>query len=120
MFRLIKSVGHAARGVRLALAEEPNFRIHLTAAVIAILLGVWLGLAAWEWVVIILVIALVFALETVNSIFERVIDLVKPSVNSYVKDMKDMMAGSVVVGAIAAIIIGLIIFGPKLLAVVTR
>lgn len=118
MKRLIKSVGHAWRGIRLALEEEPNFRIHLIAALIVLALGFWLGLADWEWVAIIIVIALVFALETVNSIFERVIDLVKPSVNSYVKDMKDMMAGSVVVGAIAAIIIGIIIFGPKLMEIV--
>lgn len=114
-WKFIGSLKNARRGVKLAFAEEPNLRIHSAVALIVILLGYFLQISKNEWFVLILTIALVICLEMVNSIFERAIDMIQPSVNSYVKDMKDMMAATVLVAAIAAVIIGLIIFVPKLL-----
>lgn len=116
-YKFIGSLKNAKRGVKLAFEEEPNLRIHTGAAIIVILFGYFLQVSKIEWFVLILVMALVICLEMVNSIFERVIDMVQPAVNSYVKDMKDMMAATVLVAAISAVIIGLIIFVPKLLSI---
>lgn len=114
-WKFIGSLKNAQRGVKLAFAEEPNLRIHSAAAAIVIVFGFILQVSKIEWFVLILVMALVICLEMVNSIFERAIDMIQPSVNSYVKDMKDMMAATVLVAALSSVIIGLIIFVPKLL-----
>lgn len=113
--KFINSLKNARHGVQLAFIEEPNLRIHSAIATVVVVLAYFLQVSKIEWFVLILVIALVICLEMVNSIFERTIDMIQPSINSYVKDMKDMMAASVLTAAIAAVIIGIIIFVPKLL-----
>jgi len=111
----MKSLTHARRGARLVLKEEPNMRIHFVIALLAVFVGLFVGLSVAEWALIAFAITLVFALEVVNSIFERVIDMVKPTVNEYVRDMKDMMAAAVLLAALASVVVGALIFFPKLL-----
>lgn len=114
MKRFSKSLGYALKGFKKAYDEEPNFRIHIIAGSSVLVVSAFLQLNRYEWIAIIVAITFVMALEIVNSIFERVIDMVKPSVNQYVKDMKDMMAASVLLVAVTAIIVGCIIFIPKI------
>jgi len=116
--KFLGSLKNARRGVKLAFAEEPNLRIHTAVALIVIVFGYFLQVSNTEWFVLILTMALVICLEMVNSIFERAIDMIQPSVNSYIKDIKDMMAATVLVAATASVIIGLIIFVPKLAKII--
>ena len=67
-----------------------------------------------EWIVLVFVIAMVLVLELVNSVLEKVVDLVEPKMHHYVQIVKDVFAGCVLVFAIASIIIGVLIFLPYL------
>jgi len=113
--RFIKSFQFALLGLKKVFLQEQNFRIHSGIALLVIILGLYLGLSVWEWIIIILLIALIFILEIINSIFERLLDLIKPRIHEYVGDIKDMTAAAVFVGAIIAVIIGVIIFLPHIL-----
>jgi diacylglycerol kinase len=85
---------------------------------IAILLGILLKISLTEWMMVILVIGLVITLEIVNSAIESLADYVSPGKHDLIKKVKDLSAGGVLVSAISAVIIGLIIFLPKLLVYV--
>jgi len=115
MKRFIKSFKHSLNGIKKAYREEPNFRIHVFFALIALIFSILFKISEIEWFFILIMITIVFVLEIINSIFERTIDMVKPKMNEYVRDMKDMMAASVLVAAITAIIIGTVIFLPKII-----
>lgn len=115
MRRVAKSVTHAFHGLVMAFREEMNIKIHVIISLVVIAAGIFYNISATQWLVLILTIVLVMSLEIINSILERVIDIIKPSVNQYVKEMKDMIAGSVLLAAIAAIVVGLIIFVPRIL-----
>jgi len=106
----------AGRGVATLLANEPNARIHLLASVAAIGLGLWLGLTALEWCWIALAIALVWVAEALNSALEALADAVHPERDPRIGRAKDLAAGAVLVAAIAAAVIGVLLFGPRLFA----
>lgn len=109
--RLTRSFRHAANGLKYAL-REPNFMIEITTAMIAILLAVFFCLQRWEWAALMLVILLVLMLEIINTVFERMIDIMVPRTHPYAKIVKDMMAGAVLLACFGAVIVGLIIFCP--------
>ena len=93
--------------------REQNFRFHLLSAVIVIIAGLFTGLSILEWIVIILVIALVIGAEMLNTAIERVVDLVSPDYHPLAKQAKDIAAASVLVFAACSVIIGMLIFLPK-------
>jgi diacylglycerol kinase len=114
--RLIKSFKYALQGLKKVFLEEQNFRIHSIIALLVIILGFYFQIRIWEWIIIILLITIILILEIINSIFERLLDLIKPRIHEYVGDIKDMTATAVLVGAVASVIVGLIIFLPYILA----
>ena len=116
----IKSFGHAFHGIYLLFRDELHARIHLLAAIVVVSAGLWLGLSSGEWCIIILTIALVWALEAVNSAIERACDVASPLYHPAIKQSKDMAAGAVLIAAIAAIVIAIIIFVPKIAAQCTE
>ncbi|MBS3951202.1 MAG: diacylglycerol kinase family protein [Peptococcaceae bacterium] len=111
---LIDSFTDAFIGMSLALREERNMRIHFALAALATLLGLYLGLEPWQWVVILLVIAAVISMELVNSAIERAVDLAEPNDNPLAAFAKRLAASAVLVVAVVAVVIGLIIFVPYL------
>lgn len=113
---LIKSFKYALTGLKKVFWEEQNFRVHLIITVIVLFLAAYLQIAVWQFIILILIIALVLILEIINTIFERLIDLLKPRIHQYVKDIKDMTAAIVFIGALAAIIVGILIFLPYIIA----
>lgn len=113
--RLLKSFKYALTGLNKVLWEEQNFQIDLFAALLILFLAVYFQIKAWQFIILILVIALVLILEIINSIFERLLDLLKPRLHNYVEDIKDMTAAAVFIGAICAFLIGLIIFLPYII-----
>ena len=106
----------AGRGLAELLGQEPNARIHGVASVAAVALGAWLGLSASEWCWIVLAIALVWVAEAINTALEALADAVHPERDPRIGRAKDLAAGAVLVAAIAAAVIGALLFGPRLFA----
>jgi len=115
MKKLIRSFGYAFKGIAYATATQQNFKIHLGATIVAVIIGFALHISVGEWHWIILCISLVLTAELFNSAIETLTDLVSPDFNEKAGKVKDMSAGAVVIAAIFAVITGLIIFLPKLL-----
>ncbi len=118
MRKFIRGFGYAFNGIWHAAATQLNFKVHLVAAVVAICGGWALHISSYEWLWIILCIGLVLAAELFNTAIEFLTDLVSPEYNKKAGFVKDMSAGAVLIIAICALIIGLIIFTPKLLVLI--
>lgn len=115
MKKLIRSFGYAFKGVAYATATQLNFRIHLGATTLALLLGYFLKISTAEWLWITLSITLVLVTELFNTMIEALTDFVSPGFNETAGRVKDMSAGTVVIAAAFALITGLVIYLPKLL-----
>lgn len=113
---ILKSFSFAFDGVKTAFRREPNFRIHSLIAALTIILAIFLGFSQIEWLILIFTIALVLVLELVNTAVETLVDLVSPEYRKEAKIAKDVMAASVLLSAILAIIVGLFLFVPKIIA----
>ena len=113
---LLQSFRYAFAGLWYALRTQRNARIHLLAAVAVTAMGLWLRLDAVWWAVLVLTISLVFFAEMVNTVVEAIVDLVTPEYHPLAKVAKDVSAGAVLVTAMAAVVVGLLILGPPLLA----
>lgn len=99
--------------------KERNMKIHLSAAFLVVVLGLLLGISRIEWLVITLIIFMVLAAEMVNSAIEEICDLLVKKLDlkySETKWVRDMAAGAVLLLAIASVIIGMLVFLPKLLS----
>lgn len=113
--RFWKSFTHAVRGIVRIAEEEQSFRLQMFAAAVVFgLMIVMPTLQIWERVTLTLVVGAVLVLEIVNSIFERLADAVEPRVSPMVKEIKDMMAGAVLLTAIASAFVGYLIFWPHM------
>lgn len=112
----LKSFKYAFNGLRVLFKDEHNARIHLFVTIIVFLLGLWLDISGVEWLVILLLIAIVFSLEIINSSIERICDYLSPKIDDRIKKIKDLSSAAVLVSAIISVVCGLIIFVPKLLS----
>jgi undecaprenol kinase len=110
------SLAHAWRGIRTLFAHEPNARIHLALAIIAIALAWLLRFSASEWILLLLTIGLVITSEAMNTAIEALTDLISPEYHPQAKIAKDVAAGAVLLSALTAIAVALLLFLPKLLA----
>lgn len=111
----IRSFGYAFSGLKTLFREEHNAWIHAAATVLVIAAGFLLRLSETEWIAVTAAIGLVIAAEAFNSSIERLADVVQPERDARIKSVKDLAAGAVLACAIAAAVIGLIIFLPKLI-----
>ncbi|MFA5946542.1 MAG: diacylglycerol kinase family protein [Patescibacteria group bacterium] len=101
-----KSFHHALRGLAELFKTEQSFRLQVLATIIVGGLLIGLDLAAWQRILLILLCSAVLILEIINSIIERVADAVQPRLSPMVKDVKDMMAGAVLLTALTALVVG--------------
>ena len=85
-------------------------------AIIIVIFGFLFKIKPLEWCAVLIVIALVILMETVNSAVERMADVLKPRIHDYVKELKDIMAAAVMIAAILAVAVGIIIFIPYFLS----
>lgn len=113
---LISSFKYALAGISKAFMSERNLKVHSLAMVLVVILGFVLELAIWEWTVCILLFALVIGAEMFNTSIEEVVNLLSPEIRPSAKFAKDIAAGAVLVNAIAAFVIGIIIFLPKVIS----
>lgn len=110
-----RSFGFAFRGVVTLLATQHNAWIHAAATVVVVALGVALGVSRLEWALLIFAIALVWTAEGLNTALEWLCDVAAPEYNPLVKKAKDVAAAAVLLAAIGSALIGLLVFGPRLL-----
>ena len=110
-----KSFKYALTGAKTAFKDEPNFRIHTFFAIAALLVGFFLKLNYLEWIVLSFTIFYVITLELLNTVLENIVNVVSPQVNPYAKAAKDVAAACVLLAAFLSVIVGLILFVPKLL-----
>lgn len=107
---------YAFRGIKLLFGNEANAKIHLCFGVLVIFAGIIFNLSASEWCAVIVCIGTVFFAEGMNTALEKVCDKVSPGYSELIGKAKDLAAGAVLLFVICAIMIGLIIFLPKILA----
>ncbi len=112
--RLGRAFGAAFGGLGQLIRDEPNARIHVALAGVATGLGLWLGLPPAEWAVLLALFGLVLGLEAMNTAIEAVADLARPEPDARVRRLKDVAAGGVLVGALAAAGAGACLFVPRL------
>ena len=110
----LRSFRYAFAGVRLLLREEHNARIHATITVLVVVAGVVLHVTLAEWCMLLLCIGMVLAAEAFNSAIERICDYLTTEHDDRIRDIKDLAAGAVLLCAIAAAIVGLIVFVPHI------
>jgi len=116
--RLCRSFGWARRGIVVLLRTQANARIHAVAAGCAIVAGFALGISRGEWCAVVAAIGIVFSAEGLNTAIEFVVDLASPELHPLAEKAKDVAAGAVLLSALTAAVIGLLVFGPHLLALV--
>ena len=109
-----RSFGHALQGLGALLRTQPNARIHLAACIAVVIASVWCGLSPVEWAMVTIAIAGVFVAEAMNTAIESVVDLASPDVHPLARQAKDVAAGGVLLAAVASVVIGIIVFGPRL------
>jgi diacylglycerol kinase len=113
---LVESFRYAFAGIWHTLKTQRNARIHLSIAITVIIVGIILNLKEGEWAIIGLTIGFVFIAEMLNTVIEVMIDLVTEEYHPLAKQAKDVAAGAVLVAAMTAVVVGLLILGPPLLA----
>ena len=111
--KLTLSFKYASEGIISTIKEERNMFIHFLIAIIVVITGIYVRLSLNEWFICLLLFALVFSLELINTAIENTVDLVTTKKNKKAKLAKDAAAGAVLIVAIFASIIGIIIFLPK-------
>jgi diacylglycerol kinase len=113
-----KSFKFAFNGIRILFFNEHNAWIHLAATVLVIIAGIAFKISLLEWAAIFIAIGLVFTSEAINTSIEKLSDFVSPEKRSSIKEVKDLASAGVLISAITALIIGLIVFVPKILALI--
>jgi diacylglycerol kinase len=114
----LKSLKFALNGIRVLFFNEHNAWIHLAAAVLVTIAGIALKISFSEWAAIFIAIGLVFTSEAINTAIEKLSDFVSPEKRNSIKEIKDLAAAGVLISAITALIIGLIVFIPKILTLI--
>ncbi len=112
----IYSFKYAFDGLKTLIKEEHNARIHLIAAVIVTISGIYLEINRTEWIGILFIIGLVISMEAINSAIENLSDIISPEKNPIIKKVKDLSALAVLICAIVAIVTGMVIFLPKIIS----
>lgn len=116
--RFMASFSFAFEGIAASLKAERNMVVHLGIMTLVVVFAALLGLTMVEWMICILLFAMVLMAELINTAIETLVDMVSPQVDPRAKLAKDTAAGAVLVVSIASAIIGALIFVPKLLAVI--
>jgi undecaprenol kinase len=115
-----RSFRAALRGLGWLIVSERHFQLHLVAAFAAVLLGLVLGLAAMEWAILVLTIGLVLVAEAINTAIEHTIDLTVRQIDPLARTAKDVGAAGVLIAALISVLVGCLLFLPKLLALLHR
>ena len=109
----IKSVGFAFKGAYLLIKTEASIKIQFTIAVLVTIAGFYFQISNTEWLIQLLAIGLVMSVEGINTAIEEIADFIHPEHHKKIGLIKDVAAGAVFIASVFAIVIGLIIYFPK-------
>ncbi|MCD6346682.1 MAG: diacylglycerol kinase family protein [Bacteroidales bacterium] len=110
----LKSFKYAFMGLIHLFKYEHNSWIHLAVMLLVLIIGCIVDLSTTEWIFVVFAFGIVFTAELFNTAIERLTDLNSPDVHPLAKQAKDLAAAAVLIAAITAVVIGLIIFIPKI------
>jgi diacylglycerol kinase (ATP) len=118
LMKRIKSFGYAWAGFVFGLRTQWSLRLQVIVAAVAILFSAWFRISPGEWAVVVLCCGMVLAAELFNTALEQLLDKLHPQQDKSIGWVKDLAAGAVMLCAITAAIVGLVIFLPKVLAMI--
>ncbi len=113
--RFFKSFSYAFDGIKMVFKTEQNFIVDLILGIIAIILGFVLKISLIEFAIVILTIGLVISMELINTSIEYTVDMAMPQIHPLAKSAKDVAGAAVLFVSFIAIVVGLIIFLPKII-----
>ena len=113
MKKFLLSFTYALKGLSYAFQTQLNFKVHTVAAILAVIMGFYYNISKQEWIWIILAIGLVLITELLNTALEVLVDFVSPGFHPKAGIIKDVSAGAVLLMACLAILIGLMVFIPR-------
>ena len=113
--KIFKSFQYSFHGLKIH-SQQHNFMGMLISALFVIFLGFILNISYFEWLILILIMSLVLSLETLNTSLEKTLDYLEPRFSDKIRMLKDLMAGGVAIVIFTSIIIGLMIFLPKIIS----
>ncbi len=114
----IRSFRYAGQGIGLILKSQHNAWIHAAATIIAFIASNLLGISRQEWCIIVLACAAVWTAEALNTAFEHLADATTKEFHPIIGQAKDVAAGAVLITAIAAVVVGVLVFGPYILLLI--
>lgn len=112
------SLKYAFNGIKLNFIQQPSFQFHLLAMLAVVSIGIYFSLSSTEWLILIFTFNMVIVAEMLNTSVESIVDLITKENRQDAKVAKDVAAGMVLVSAFFAVIIGVYIFGPKLISLI--
>jgi diacylglycerol kinase len=110
------SFKHAFEGIMWSIRTQPNYQVHLFLAFVALLGGYFYRISYTEFLIIILLVFVGLAIETINTAIEKTCDAVSLEYNEHLKVAKDVAAGAMLTFAFGAFVIAAVIFLPKMFA----
>lgn len=113
--KLFRSFRHAGSGIMETLKTEQNFKIHVLCGILIFIFALFTGISNTEYIAIIISVSILLILEIINTALEKVIDIIKPRVHQYAADIKDILAGAVLLSALSCAIVVLFVFMPYIL-----
>lgn len=117
---IFRSFSHAWRGLLVAFRTEQSFRIQVAVGVVIIAAMFVIPVTAVERLLILVAMGAVLVLELINSMVERLVDLLRPRLDPAVADIKDIMAATVLLASGFAVVLGFMIFWPYLTQIISR
>jgi undecaprenol kinase len=117
MKRFFNSLGFAFSGIIQSWKIGQNFKIQVGCGLVSLVLCVLLNVQGWEWIVVLLLIGGVLSLETINSSIEKLCDLITMERDPKIKTIKDLSAGAVLIFSMISLVIGCLIFIPKVILI---
>ncbi len=111
-----RSFVYAMAGLRYTIRTQRNMRVHVAIAVVAAIVGILLRISLIAFAILALTITTVLVAEMFNTVIEACLDIVTPEYHPLAKIAKDVAAGAVLISSILAVVIGLLLFLPPILA----
>lgn len=118
MKRFFLSFRYAFEGLFSAFIRERNLKVHTCLGILATIFGFILHLTAFEWMILVITISIVIITELLNTAIERTVDLASPEFHPLAKQAKDIAAAACLISAFTSVIIGLLLFGSKIVPMI--
>ena len=110
----IKSIGIAANGALLLIKNEASIKVQIVVTILVTCAGFYFDISNTEWLIQLLAIGLVLGTEALNTAIEKIADFIHPNHHKKIGYIKDVAAGAIFFSGIAAILIAIVIYIPKI------